>query len=330
MADGPNAAGTFLNENSALIPGAVDTFDDAAAPENDLLVEGTDYRDSYYQESNFLLSNVGGPSAEDGGDVNAGVMKGTLLGDSYEGYHGLTKAFGSGGSVTDKVDAISKAAATGTDWVSAAQTFGKAIKGTTTLAKFDPFNFLGTQLMTWMLEHVEPMRKSLDSITGNPDMVQAYSASWSAIAESLTTTAEQWAAALDTGIGEWVGDTAVAYHAIATELTGQIAEKAAVAQVLADCNEAMKGIVETVRGIVVEILSSLAGMLAEMTVLLIASAGTATPALIARALLDISLAATSVSQLLIELGKALISTKSMAQSAVQLVRGVTAVETAKQ
>jgi uncharacterized protein YukE len=326
MADGPNAAGTFLNEHTVL-PGTVSTFDDGEAPENELLADGVDYRDTYYQEDNFLFSNVG--RATGGEEPDAGIMNGTLAGDTWENGLGLYSAMTGDGSIMTKVDAISAAAGTAGDWASAASTFGKAIKGTSTLAKFDPFNFLGSQLMSWMLEHVEPVRKSLESITGSPDMVQAYSDSWKAIAESLTTTAQEWATALDTGIGEWAGAAAEAYVAAATELTGKIAEKAAVAEVLSECNAAMKSIVETVREIVVEILTNLAGMLAEMTALLIASAGTATPALIARALLDISLATVTVSQMLVQLAQALIDTKMLAQSAVQIIQGVTEVETAK-
>ncbi|KAF0847293.1 WXG100 family type VII secretion target [Nocardia caishijiensis] len=331
MADQPTAVGTFLNEHSVL-PGTVDTFDDAPAPDNDLLADGTNYRDTYYQETNFLFSNVGVPRIEDkdgGTEANAGILKGTLQGDTFENGYGLYNAFANGGSTTEKIDAITKAGSTAADWSSAVQTFGKAIKGTSALAKFDPFNFIGSQLMSWMLEHVEPMRKSLDSITGNPDMVQAYSDSWKKIADHLTTTAGELAAAVDTGIGQWTGCAAEAYRARATELASTIAEKAAVAQILADCNKSMKSIVETVRGIVVEILSSLAGMLLEMTAILIASAGTASPALIARALADISLATMSVGRMLIKLAEALVSTKTLAQSAVQLVRGVAGVESAK-
>ncbi|WP_446222824.1 hypothetical protein ACTWPB_24135 [Nocardia sp. IBHARD005] len=331
MADGPNAVGKFLNENT-ILPGTVSTFDDGEAPKNDLLQDGVDYRDTYYQETNPFLSNVGIPGLKDKDgeqEADAGITKGTLLGDTWENGYGLTQALTGDGSIMTKVGAISTAAGTAGDWASAVSTFSKAIKGTSTLAKFDPFNFLGAQLMSWMLEHVEPVRKSLESITGSPDVVQAYSDSWAEIAKHLTATAEQWATALDSGIGEWAGAAAEAYVATATELTGKIAEKAAVAEVLAECNTAMKGIVETVREIVVEILSNLAGMLAEVTALLIASAGTATPALIARALFDISLATMTVSQMLIELSQALIDAKTLAQSAVKIIQGVTEVETAK-
>ncbi|MGW5317202.1 WXG100-like domain-containing protein [Nocardia thailandica] len=329
MADGPNAVGRFLNESMPPLPGTIDTFDDAEAPDNDLLSDGTNYRDTYYQEGNPLLSNVGRMSTGDDGSLDSGILSGTLFGDTAEAGHGLYKAFSSDSSIMDKVDAIKSAAGAAGDLSSAASTIGKAIKGTTTLGKFDPFNLLGAQLMSWMLEHVEPMRKALDSITGNPDMVKAYSTSWEKIAEHLENTAAAWAAALDTGMGEWTGAAADAYKAKATELTGKIAEKSAVAQVLSECNDAMSGIVETVRDIVVEILSNLAGMLAEMTALLIASAGTATPALIARALADISVATMTVSQMLVKLSKALIDTKTLAQSAVSIIRGVTEVETAK-
>ncbi|MFC4128779.1 WXG100 family type VII secretion target [Nocardia rhizosphaerae] len=327
MAGDQTTAGRWLNENFLPVPGNVDTFDDAAAPENDLLSDGVDYRDTYYQETATVLQNVGTPDlgAE---EPDAGFFTGTLIGDVLESgagaYHSST-----GGDVMGKVDAISQAGGTARDVADAASIFIQGIKGTTTLAKFDPFNFLGSQLMSWMLEHVEPLRKALDSVSGNPDMVQAYTDSWQAIGEHLTATAEQLATALDSGIGEWAGSAAEAYRANATELAGKIAEQGAVAQVLSDCNTGMKSIVEAVRGVIVEILSSLAGMLAEATALLLISGGTATPALIARALFDIGLASAKVGTLLIELGTALVEVKSLASAAVQVVKGVAEVETAK-
>ncbi|UGT56328.1 WXG100 family type VII secretion target [Nocardia asteroides] len=321
------AVGRWLNENTLPIPGTIDTFDDAQAPENDLLSEGVDFRQTYYQETATLLSNVGKPDlgAE---EPNAGFFKGTLHGDVLENGAGLYSAM-TGGEVMGKVDAISKAGSTARDVGDAATMFVQAIKGTTTLRKFDPFNFVGSQLMGWMLEHVEPLRKALDSVSGNPDMVQAYTDSWKAIGEHLTTTAGQLATALDSGIGAWAGSAAEAYRANATELAGKIAEQGAIAQVLSDCNTGMKRIVEAVRGVIVEILSSLAGMLAEATALLLISGGTATPALIARALFDIGLASAKVGTLLIELAKALVEVKTLASTAVAVVRGVTEVETAK-
>ncbi|WP_278264428.1 hypothetical protein [Nocardia sp. AG03] len=326
-----SAVGAFLNE--VTIPGTVNNFDDGAAPDNDLLADGVDYRDSYYQEDNPVLKNVGRWKVDesDEGDksLDPGIMKGTLVGDVMENGYGLQQALTTDGSLMDKAEAIMKASSTGADVVDAVKMFTKAIKGATTLAKFDPFNFLGSQLMSWMLEHVEPMRKTLESLTGSPDMVQAYSDSWKNIGEALTTTAQQYAAAIDSGIGAWAGAAADAYKASATELTGKIAENAALAGILKDANDGMKRIVEAVRGVVVEVLSNLAGMLAEITALLIASAGTATPALIARALFDISASALTISALLKELSSAVVSLKGLVQAGVQTVRGIVEIQTAK-
>ncbi|MFF0543859.1 hypothetical protein ACWEQ0_17570 [Nocardia thailandica] len=329
MADGPNAVGRFLNESMPPLPGTIDTFDDAEAPRNDLLRGPVNYRDNYYQEDIPVLKGVGLPGVDEKGDADAGYMKGVLIGDVWENGYGLVKTMGSG-STMDKVDAIAKAGGTGKDVFDAASTVFKLASGTTTtLGKFDPFNLLGSQLMSWMLEHVEPLRKTLESVSGSPDMVQAYSDSWTAIAEHLTATAAAWAKALDTGIGEWTGATADAYRTRATELTGKIAEKAAIAQALSDCNAGMKKVVEAVKAIITEILCNLAGMLAEITALLIVSGGTASPALIARALLDISLATASVGKLVYQLVDAIVSLKAALQNIVRIIRGVTEVETAK-
>ncbi|MGW4631946.1 hypothetical protein [Nocardia sp. NPDC004415] len=333
MADGPNAVGTFLNEHT--LPGLANNFDDGPAPktESDLLTDSVDYRNVYYQEGNPLLNNVGKPGLKENSkgetEADAGILKGTIAGDVWENGYGLYDAMTGGASVLDKADAITKAASTGQAVSDVVTMFMKAIKGTSTLAKFDPFNFLGSQLMSWMLEHVEPLRKTLESLTGSPDMVQGYSDSWGKIATHLEKTAKAWGTALDSGIGAWTGAAAEAYRATATELTGKIAEQSALAQTLADANEGMKRIVEAVKGVVVEVLSALAGMLAEFTAIMIASGGTATPALISRALFQISASATKISTLLFAMANAMVSVKSLVQAAVQVVRGIVEVETAK-
>ncbi|APE34401.1 hypothetical protein BOX37_11025 [Nocardia mangyaensis] len=321
--------GSFLNESGVWVPGEdLDTFDDAPAPANDLIADGTDFRDEYYQETNPFLRNVGRTSLADGEDAaDGGIMKGTLAGDTFEGASNLVNAFTSDSSITDKIAAITSAAGTAGQWGELAK-MGTAIAKGSTLAKFDPFNFLGSQLMSWMLEHVEPLRKTLDSLAGNPDMVEAYSASWTAIAQRLTDVAQQWATQIEQGTAEWIGAARDAYRAKATELAASIAEKAALAEALAKVNDAMLRIVEAVRGVITEVLSSLAGMLAEITALLIASAGTATPALIARALFDISMASMTVSQLLITMAKELVDVKALAGAAKEIIRGVYEAQTA--
>src|SRR5690606_6660334 len=189
--------GQFLNE--APINTTNLLFDDEARPDNELIDENADYRNEYYQETNFLYSNIGKPQAADGDDpADPGILTGTLHGDVYETYQlfasgdqlaAVVKGFGVASTVTDLFEAVAS---------------GNYL---------DPFSWLGGQVMSWMLEHVEPMRKTLEAIAGSPDIVAAYSTSWENIATELDEVAAGWAQAVVTGTAEWIGETADAYRA---------------------------------------------------------------------------------------------------------------------
>ncbi|WP_067847613.1 hypothetical protein [Nocardia lijiangensis] len=301
-------------------------FDDSKAPEgNELLEEGVDHRNEYYQEDVSFLRNVGLPTGGDGKavDPNAGVLAGTPIGDLFEGGHkvfaGLTGDAGNSYAGVMQVWA-------GASAVADAAKIGQDIAKGITLAKFDPFNYVGSMLMGWMLEHVEPMRKTLDSLAGNPGMVTAYSESWSATSAKLAEVAATWKKEVTEGTAAWVGATADAYRTKADAVIAEIAAQAALADLLSRVNEKMSKVVEGVRGIITEILNSLAGMLVEIAAILIATAGTASPALIARAVFGISTATMTVSQMVLKMATSLISLGALLRNLVQMVVGVTGIE----
>src|SRR5690606_29457094 len=49
----------------------------------------------------------------------------------------------------------------------------------------DPIGYVAGQLLSWMLEHVEPLRMVLDGLAGNPAMIKSYAASWESIATEM-------------------------------------------------------------------------------------------------------------------------------------------------
>ncbi|MFI2472944.1 hypothetical protein [Nocardia xishanensis] len=300
-------------------------FDDSKAPEgNKLLAEGVDHRNEYYQEDVPFLRNVGLPTGqgEDKGP-NAGVFAGTPVGDLFEGGHKIVA--GSSGENGNAFAGVMQVWA-GASAVADATKIGQDIAKGITLAKFDPFNYVGSMLMGWMLEHVEPMRKTLDSLAGNPEMVTAYSESWSAASRKLASVATDWKQQVIVDTAGWVGAVADAYRTKADAVIAQIAAQAALADLLSRVNEKMSKVVEGVRGIVTEILNSLAGMLVEIAAILIASAGTASPALIARAVFGISTATMTVAQMVSKMAQSLISLGALLRNLVQMVVGVVGIE----
>ncbi|MCP2275768.1 hypothetical protein [Nocardia amikacinitolerans] len=300
-------------------------FDDAKAPEgNELLEEGVDHRDTYYQEDVSFLRNVGIPTGQrDGQDPNAGIFAGTPFGDFFEGGHKVVAgATGEPGKSYEGAMQVWASISAAQDAFAIAGDIAKGIP----LAKFDPFNFLGSMLMGWMLEHVEPMRKALDSLAGSKDMVDAYSASWQATSTKLAEVADGWKKEITDGTAGWVGAAAGAYRVKADAVIAQIVGQAALADLLARVNEKMAKIVEGVRGIITEVLNSLAGMLVEIAAILIASAGTASPALIARAVFGISTATMTVSQMLMKMASSLISLGALVRNLTQIVVAVVGIE----
>jgi hypothetical protein len=66
----------------------------------------------------------------------------------------------------------------------------------------DPIGYVSGQLASWMMEHLEPLRKVLHGLTGEPEMIKAYAASWAHISEELGAVSAGYAAAAE-GTG-WV------------------------------------------------------------------------------------------------------------------------------
>ncbi|TLG08680.1 hypothetical protein FEK35_17150 [Nocardia cyriacigeorgica] len=263
--------GTWINEHT---PG----FDDAAAPKNPLIADGTDYRDEYFAETNFMFSNVG----FEGKDGPWGVLEGTVAADAWKIVTNVRKG--------EIVDAVFSGISTGTTVVGAIG---------------DPFGFVGGQIAAWMLEHVEPLRKSFDALWGNPDMIEAYSETWKNISTELTEICSAWRSAVDSEVAEWNGLAAQAYRARVATASDQLGGAAGVAAALAATVEKTAKIVEAVRTLVAEILTALAGALIGYTIELAISLGTAAPFVAAQAMFRISTETVKVSVLMASLLEAL-------------------------
>ncbi|TLF73894.1 hypothetical protein [Nocardia cyriacigeorgica] len=262
--------GTWINEHT---PG----FDDAAAPKNPLIADGTGYRDEYFAETNFLFSNVG----FEGKDGPWGVLEGTVAADSWKVVSHVRKG--------EIVDGVFSGIAAG----AALASIGP-----------DPFGFVGGQIAGWMLEHVEPLRKSLDALWGNADMVEAYAETWKNISTELTEVGAAWRAAVDTEVAEWNGLAAQAYRARVATLSDQVGGAAGVAAALAAMVEKTAKIVDAVRSMVSEVLAALAGALIGYTIELALSLGSAAPLVAAQAFFRITAESVKVAALMAKLTKA--------------------------
>ena len=297
-------------------------FDDAAPPEgNDLIDAKVDDDEAYGFDQKALLPRITSDGAE------PGLLKATPLGDAWE-TAGLVKEAVNG---EDPVRNLYSAALTASSVAVAVldvTEYRKRMATGVPLAKFDPFNIVGALLMGWMLENIEPLRKGLDWVTGSPDMVKAYSESWDNISGALTEAAATWNSELQKDVAEWAGAAGAAYKAKADAFMADIESQSSLATSLSTVTAALGDLVEGVRGVVIELLNWLAGVLVEATAIILCTGGTASLGAIARASASISSAGSKLSQILLELVKEASSLVGLIPKAIQIVQGISEAEIA--
>ncbi|MFC9894216.1 hypothetical protein ACFVMC_11030 [Nocardia sp. NPDC127579] len=261
-----NSVGKFLNESPINLPNLI--FNDEAAPEgNELIDDGSDYRNQYYQESFFLVSNVGKPSLEE-----AGILKGTVAGDVWD----LAEA------IKEKdysLENIFKAYETGSTLLGIIKMGGSSAQVLSQVA-----GLMYSQISSWLIEHVEPVRKAVDSILGNPDMVEAYANSWGKISERLVLVHSEWSKKIESEVNDWTGAAGTAYRKRAEALKLRVATLGGIAYGLQEATGKMKDMVEKCRDAVISYYTGMLGKLAEWTVLLAMTRMAALPIVIGDAI----------------------------------------------
>ncbi|MFC6014488.1 WXG100 family type VII secretion target [Nocardia lasii] len=283
-------------------------FDDPSTT-NNLVTTGTDHRSQYQPAESIYLGpfNIGPRPA------NLEITTATPMGMGT----GLTTAeavweISEGLEKGDVGLVILGAAAAGLD-ISSAMT--------------DPIAYIGGQIISWMLEHVEPARKALESVTGNPAMVKEYAASWVNIQQHMIAVRDDLQAAVDTGTTSWEGAASTAYRTKAAELIAQADAAAGAAYGTSVATMKMAEIVTGVRTAVRDLLSAIAGAMISWTVELMVSVGTATPLVIAQATTKIASVVATVAKLMDGLKKAVLDLGAWAVVLKDLVDGVYRAET---
>lgn len=242
--------------------------------DNPLIADGTDLADNYAQDLN-PFENMGAPSAEGGPGFMAGIT-----------------AFEAGWSIAEGIDkgdwklALSGVAAGALDVASAA---------------LDPIAYVAGQLFSWMLEHIEPARAALHALSGNPDMVKAYAASWTNIEREMLSVSEDYRRAAAQDAPGWTGDAATAYRNRAAEAAGVCGGVGGAAHGIASLTMGMAEVVNGVRTAVRDVLSAIAGSLVSWAIELAATLGTAAPLVVAQATSKIAQVVRTVANLVFKL-----------------------------
>ncbi|WP_280218797.1 hypothetical protein [Nocardia neocaledoniensis] len=264
-------------------------FDDPAAPTNGMLANGVDSNSAYYQEGFPLLSNVGLNGDQKTG--TPGILKGTVAGDAWDVY---------GNFASGQVDA--------------AMLGILGLAGTVMEVAYkvlDPFAFIGSQVAKWILDHVEFMRKGLDELAGNPDIVEAYGKSWTKISTELSAVAVEWKASVEQDIEDWQGASGQQYRASASSLIDQIDAASGIAASMGKSMESVSKAVDAVRTLVRDLLANLVGAAIGWTIELIATSGAAAAHVIPAALRRIARDSLSYADMLSDLKKIFTDIKTL-------------------
>ena len=180
---------------------------------------------------------------------------------------------------------------------------GGAGMGLEVLAAFtDPFGYVGGQLLSWMLEHVEPLRAVLDGLAGNPDIIEAYAQSWNQVSAEMTSIATDFATAVNSSAGAFMGLAGDAYRTRAEDIRNLIDAAATAAQTIGQLTIAMGEVVAGVRTAVRDIATGLAGKLVANTAIALA-VGPGTALAVAKSMKEIALSIAETSTYLARLQK---------------------------
>ena len=102
----------------------------------------------------------------------------------------------------------------------------------------DPLGSLVSWGVSWLMEHVKPLKDALDWLAGDPDAIAAHAATWENIAKSTADARVQYTDAVTAATSAWLGASGDAYR-----------EHAATHQAVMDgISHAAHGISYAVRG----------------------------------------------------------------------------------
>ncbi|MBF6211833.1 hypothetical protein IU433_15890 [Nocardia puris] len=249
---------------------------DPARIDNSLIETGTDSRNAYHQSGPLGLFVTTSDSSD-----TLGMTRGLTL---FEGFDEIQDGMNRGDPGVFEL--------------------GVVAVGLEMAAMYsDPVAYVAGQIVSWMLEHIKPVREVFDKLAGNPDMIKAYSQSWTNIGNHVEEVACDTKAAVTGDTAKWEGLAANAYRVYAGVQTAQVASLAAASYGLAELTRAMGEIIGGVRTAVRDILAGIAGKLVSWTLKLAFSVGTATPLVISEAVAKIAETISDVSLLLKALAK---------------------------
>ncbi|WP_410672466.1 RHS repeat-associated core domain-containing protein [Amycolatopsis sp. cmx-4-68] len=167
----------------------------------------------------------------------------------------------------------------------------------------DPIGTLAQYGVSWLIEHVRPLKEALDWLAGNPPVIQSFADTWANVAGEVGAVAGDLANEAKTGTAGWTGEGADAYRAHAAEQCDAIAGAGTLADGISTGVMIMGQVVAMVRETVRDLVAELVGKLISWALEEACTLGFATPAVAVQATTAITNAIHKVSDLIRKLVK---------------------------
>nr|WP_221382999.1 hypothetical protein [Actinoplanes polyasparticus] len=137
----------------------------------------------------------------------------------------------------------------------------------------DPLGSLVSWGVSWLMEHVRPLKEALDWLAGNPDAIAAHATTWQNVSTFTADAQAQYMDALSQEIADWAGGSGDAYRQHAG-LVAQVMQ--GISSAAGGISYAVEGaslLVGLVRGIVRDLIAQFVGTLAARLPQWLAEAG---------------------------------------------------------
>ncbi|MEU4564349.1 hypothetical protein AB0F72_38705 [Actinoplanes sp. NPDC023936] len=126
----------------------------------------------------------------------------------------------------------------------------------------DPLGGLMAWGVSWLMEHVQPLKEALDHLAGNADQVAAHAATWSNVSAFTHQAGQDYTHHLSTGVSGWSGAAGDAYRAHARQHLANLDGLSTATRGIAYAVEGAGLIVALVRGIVRDLIAEFVATLA--------------------------------------------------------------------
>ncbi|MBP2321698.1 RHS repeat-associated protein [Kibdelosporangium banguiense] len=188
------------------------------------------------------------------------------------------------------------------DWVEAG--LGAVGVGLEVLSMvIDPIGTIASYGVSWLIEHVQPLKEALDWFAGDPPVIRSFSETWANIAAEVGKVAADYGNEAKAGTGGWTGQSADTYRGKAAETADAISGAGALADGISAGVMIMGEVVAAVREIVRDLVAEVVGKLITWALEAVATLGLGTPVIVAQATAAISKVVNKIADLVRKLVK---------------------------